>query len=61
MNTRQSWTLTIFDVTAANYWVTHPNNFIRNNNSAGGEFYGFWYQLMEHPEGPTTDVTICPD
>ena len=43
INTRQIWTLSVFDVTAANYWVTHPYNFITNNNSAGGEFYGFWY------------------
>ena len=61
INTRQIWTLSNKDVTAATFWVTHPDNVVRNNNAAGGEFYGFWYELMPHPEGPTTDPTICPD
>ncbi len=45
----------------ANYWVTNPDNTVRNCNAAGTMFYGFWYELMEHPSGPTTDVNICPD
>lgn len=61
INTRQIWTLTNKDVTAASYWITHPDNTVKNNRAAGGEFYAFWYELMEHPEGPTTDFRICPD
>lgn len=61
VNTRMIWTLSNKDVTSASYWVTHPDNVVKNNNAAGGEWYGFWYELMEHPEGPTTDYTICPD
>ncbi len=61
INTRMIWSLSNKDVTAATYWVTHPDNIVRNNAAAGGQWYGFWYELMEHPEGPTTDVTICPD
>jgi hypothetical protein len=43
MNTKQIWTLVNTDVTAATYWVTHPDNVVRHNRAAGGEFYGFWY------------------
>jgi len=49
------------DVTAATYWVTHPDNIIRHNRAAGGEFYGFWYQLRKNPIGPTATPDICPD
>jgi len=49
------------DVSVANFWCTHPNNILRNNNAAGSEFYGFWYELHDHPKGPTTDPNICPD
>ena len=49
------------DVSVANYWCTNPDNILRNNNAAGSQFYGFWYELMEHPLGPTTDPNICPD
>jgi hypothetical protein len=61
INTRMIWTLTNKDVTAATYWVTHPDNVVRNNRAAGGQWYAFWYELMSHPEGPTTTPDICPD
>jgi len=43
INTRMIWTLSANDVTAASYWVTHPDNIVRNNAAAGGQWYGFWY------------------
>jgi hypothetical protein len=61
MNAKMVWTLTNTDVSVANYWCTNPDNILRNNNAAGSQFYGFWYELHPHPEGPTTDPSICPD
>jgi hypothetical protein len=61
INTRMIWTLSNKDVTSATFWVTHPDNIVKNNAAAGGQWYGFWYELMPHPEGPTTDSSLCPD
>jgi len=36
INTRQIWTLSKEDVTAASYWVTNPNNIVINNAAGGG-------------------------
>jgi len=61
MNTKMIWTLVNTDITAATFWVTNPHNIIRHNRAAGGEFYGFWYELRKNPIGPTATPDICPD
>jgi len=33
------------DISVASYWITNPSNTIRNNRAAGGDFYGFWYEI----------------
>ena len=35
------------------FWVTNPDNVIRNNVAASSEGTGFWYALPEHPTGPS--------
>lgn len=60
MNTKQIWTLINTDVTAATYWNTNPDNILRYNFAAGGEFYGFWYELRPNPLGLTPNPDICP-
>jgi hypothetical protein len=33
------------DQTPGAFWITHPDNIVRNNAVAGSEAYGFWYDL----------------
>lgn len=39
------------DNNPATFWITNPNNTVRNNVAAGSEGVGFWYALPEHPTG----------
>jgi hypothetical protein len=48
------------DVTPASYWVTNANNTVRHNVAAGGSHFGFWYQMFEHPDGPSFTPDVCP-
>lgn len=48
------------DITVASYWITNPTNTVRRNHAAGGDFYGFWYEIKEHPDGPSATLDICP-
>lgn len=45
----------------AAYWITHPYNFVRHNHAAGGEWFGFWYELFPFPEGPSANPLVFPD
>jgi hypothetical protein len=60
LNTKQIWTLIATDVTAATYWITNADNIMRYNYAAGGEFYGFWYELRPNPVGLSPNPDICP-
>jgi len=55
-----SMTLLQSDITVASYWITHPTNTVRRNHAAGGDFYGFWYEIKDHPDGPSSTSDICP-
>lgn len=48
------------DISVASYWVTNPTNHLRFNRAAGGDFYGFWYEIKQHPDGPSATSDICP-
>jgi len=48
------------DTSTASYWITNPNNVVRYNVAAGGNFYGFWYEIKEHRDGPSATTDICP-
>ena len=48
------------DITPAAFWATNPNNHYSHNAVAGGTHFGFWYRLLEHPEGPSFTTTVCP-
>ena len=61
ISTIQIWTLINTDVTAATFWITNPNNIIRRNRAAGGDWFGFWYQLENRATGPSANPDICPD
>ena len=57
---RSSSSLRTDDITPAGMWITHPDNIIRHNHVAGGTHFGFWYRMLEHPEGPSHTLDICP-
>lgn len=57
----QIWTLINTDVTASAFWITNPNNIIRRNRAAGGDWFGFWYQLENRVTGPSYNPNICPE
>lgn len=48
------------DISVASFWVTNPTNHLRFNHAAGGDFYGFWYEIKPHPDGPSATLDICP-
>lgn len=48
------------DMTSAGIWITHPTNYVRYNSIAGSDFYGMWYEVKEHPDGPSATSDICP-
>ena len=60
MSSISSLTLLQSDITVASYWITNPYNTVRRNHAAGGDFYGFWYEIKEHPDGPSATGDICP-
>ena len=31
-----------------------------NNVAAGGDWYGFWYEIKDHPEESSSNPNICP-
>lgn len=48
------------DITPAAFWVTNANNTVSHNAAAGGSHFGFWYQMFEHPDGPSFRADYCP-
>ena len=56
----ESWNMMQTDISVASYWITNPTNHIRYNRAAGGDFYGFWYEIKPHPDGPSATRDICP-
>ena len=61
MVTIASHTMLQSDTSAASYWITNPTNIVRRNHAAGSDFYGFWYEIKEHPDGPSATSDICPE
>jgi hypothetical protein len=39
---------------------SNPNNTVRGNAAAGSDGYGFWYRLLDNPEGPSRTTAVCP-
>lgn len=39
------------DNTVSTFWITNPDNIIRDNVAAGSEQIGFWLAFPEHPTG----------
>lgn len=60
IGTIQVWNMLQTDISAASFWITNPLNTVRNNRAGGGDFYGFWYEIKDHPDGPSATSDICP-
>eukprot|EP00899_Mesostigma_viride_P025002 jgi/Mesvir1/5687/Mv15702-RA.1 len=58
--TLPSFSLLNTDGTPATFWVTNPNNIVRNNVAAGSKAYGFWYRSIEEVDGASATSSICP-
>ena len=61
VDTRASDSLLNTDQTPASFWITHPDNILRNNHAAGSDRYGYWYDLQVNSIGPSFDPNICPE
>ena len=48
------------DTSTASFWITNPTNDVYGNRAAGGDFYGMWYEVKEHPDGPSATMDVCP-
>ena len=48
------------DANAATFWITNPDNAIRDNVAAGSEAFGFWYALPASPTGLSTGSPLLP-
>jgi cell migration-inducing and hyaluronan-binding protein len=48
------------DERPATFWITNPDNIVRNNVAAGSEGFGFWYALPQHPTGLSENGTVWP-
>ena len=57
---RTSSSLLNEDVTPAAFWVTNPNNTYIGNAVAGGTHFGFWYRILDRPDGPSFSSNYCP-
>ena len=60
VNPKPSFSLLNTDATPACFWITHPDNIFVGNHAAGGPRYGFWFDLQEHPIGPSARTDVCP-
>jgi hypothetical protein len=60
IGTRSSWSLLTTDQTPGSFWIMNPFNYFRGNHAAGGDRYGFWFDLRENSEGPSASPYVCP-
>lgn len=48
------------DTQAATFWITNPDNMIRNNVAGGSQGFGFWFALPASPTGLSTGQPDLP-
>lgn len=48
------------DARPATFWITNPDNTLRDNVAAGSDGFGFWYALPRHPTGLSEDDEVWP-
>ena len=60
ISTRASTNMLQTDTSCASIWVTNPANDVYGNVVGGSDFYGIWYEIKEHPDGPSGSSHVCP-
>ena len=62
--TKASNALLSTDQTPASFWITNPDNIVRNNAAAGSANYGFWYKPERVVTGASAGTPqaagVCP-
>ena len=58
--TRQSNSLLNPDIQPGAFWIVNPNNYVRHNAVAGSTHFGFWYRVLQYPDGPSRTTSYCP-
>jgi cell migration-inducing and hyaluronan-binding protein len=48
------------DEAPATFWITNPDNVVRDNVAAGSDGTGFWYALPKHPTGLSENEEVWP-
>ncbi len=48
------------DERPATFWITNPDNDLRDNVAGGSEGFGIWYSLPEYPTGLSATHAIMP-
>ena len=56
----KTFNMMLTDITVASFWVANPLNDLINNHAAGGDFFGFCYEVKSHPDGPSARSDVCP-
>ena len=49
------------DQTPGGFWITNPDNILRNNAIAGTDAYAYWYDMQTTAIGPSFDPNVCPE
>lgn len=44
----------------AAFWATNPNNTWQHNAVAGATHFGYWYRILDKPDGPSFTTSYCP-
>jgi len=58
--TRQSNSLLNPDIQPGSFWIVNPNNYVQHNAVAGSTHFGFWYRVLQNPDGPSRTNSFCP-
>ena len=58
--TRQSNSLLNPDIQPGSFWIVNPNNIVQHNAVAGSTHFGFWYRVLQYPDGPSRTTSYCP-
>ena len=59
--TRQSNSLLNPDIQPGSFWIVNPNNIVQHNAVAGSTHFGFWYRVLQNPDGPSRTNSYCPN
>merc|ERR1712013_877980 len=57
---RQSNSLLNPDIQPGSFWIVNPNNYVQHNAVAGSTHFGFWYRVLQNPDGPSRTNSFCP-